>query len=61
MIANFPNFVTAPVPPVPANIRVSNPFGLVAEGNSLYVTDGGMNNVWRVHLNSGRRRACPVP
>jgi hypothetical protein len=53
LVANLPNFVPAPTPQVPANIRVSNPFDLVAEGNSLYVTDGGMNQVWRVDLNSG--------
>ena len=59
MIANFQNFVPAPFPgfgpfpPVPNNIRVSNPFGLLAEGSSLYVTDGGMNQVWRVDLVSG--------
>jgi hypothetical protein len=53
MIANFPNFVPEPLPQVPGNIRVSNPFDLVAEGNSLYVTDGGMNHLWRVELNTG--------
>jgi hypothetical protein len=59
MVADFPNFVAepfpgaGPFPPDPNNIRVSNPFGLIAEGNSLYVTDGGMNQVWRVDLNSG--------
>lgn len=59
MIADFPNFVPepfpgfGPFPPVPDNIRVSNPFALIAEGSSLYVTDGGMNRVWQVDLTTG--------
>jgi hypothetical protein len=59
MVADFPNFVPEPFagagifPADPNNIRVSNPFGLLAEGSSLYVTDGGMNQVWRVDLTTG--------
>ena len=53
LIANFPDFIPNPIPPVPANVRISNPFDLVAVGNELFVTDGGRNLVWRVDIHSG--------
>lgn len=53
MIADFPNFIPFPLPGVPNNIQISNPFDLVVEGRSLYVTDGGRNLVWEVDLASG--------
>ena len=58
MVADFPNFLPEPfnrppLPPVPANIRVSNPFGVVAEGSSLFVTDSARNLVWEVNLATG--------
>src|SRR5215204_3493854 len=45
LIANFPN--TAPAA-VPGTVNGSNPFDLVAVGDQIYVTDGGMNLVWQV-------------
>jgi hypothetical protein len=53
LIANFPDFIANPIGPVPANVRLSNPFDLVAVGNELFVTDGGRNLVWRVDIHSG--------
>ncbi|HEV8609766.1 MAG TPA: ScyD/ScyE family protein [Thermoanaerobaculia bacterium] len=53
LIANFPDFIANPIAPVPANVRLSNPFDLVAVGNQLFVTDGGRNLVWRVDVHSG--------
>lgn len=53
LFADFPDFVPAPQPDVPDNIELSNPFGLVAVGETLYVTDGGRNHVWRVDRATG--------
>jgi hypothetical protein len=59
VLANFPDFVPepfpgfAPFPPEPLNVRVSNPFAVTIEGAALYVSDGGMNRVWRVNLADG--------
>lgn len=60
MIANFPNFIPQPLLGVDANIRVSNPFDLIAEGSSLYVTDGSRNLVWHVDLMTGSFVPLPV-
>ncbi|WP_449421809.1 ScyD/ScyE family protein [Rhodanobacter lindaniclasticus] len=48
MVTKFPNFVPTPVPGVPDNISLSNPFGIVGLGRSFYVTDGGRNLTWKV-------------
>lgn len=50
LVADFPNFIPFPLPDVPDNIQLSNPFGLVARDHSLFVTDGGRNLVWEVDL-----------
>lgn len=53
MVTNFPNYVPHPVPGVPDNIAVSNPFGIVGSGFSVYVNDGGRNLTWRVNRLTG--------
>ena len=53
LIVDFPNFIPFPLPDVPDNIQVSNPFGLAAIGNMLYATDGGRNHLWQVDLTTG--------
>jgi hypothetical protein len=53
LIANFPNFVSFPLPFFPPNVQLSNPFQLVAVEDDLYVTDGGRNLVWDIDLLSG--------
>jgi hypothetical protein len=50
MIADFPNYVPFPLPFFPGNVQLSNPFGLVAVEDALYVTDGGRNLVWQINL-----------
>lgn len=50
LLADFPNFVPNPIPPFPANVRQSNPFGLVVGGGEVFVADGGMNMVVRVNI-----------
>jgi hypothetical protein len=53
LIADFPNFIPFPLPTVPNNIQLSNPFGLVAVDDTLYVTDGGRNLAWQIDLVTG--------
>jgi hypothetical protein len=53
MIADFPNFIPFPLPIFPENVKLSNPFDLVAVEDTLYVTDGGRNLVWEIDLLTG--------
>lgn len=53
MVANFPDYVSDPLPGFPAIVRGSNPFGLVVVANQIYVTDGGRNLVWQVDIPTG--------
>jgi len=53
MIADFPNFIPFPLPIFPDNVKLSNPFDLVAVEDTLYVTDGGRNLVWETDLLTG--------
>lgn len=50
MAANFPDYVTFPLPCFRDNVQHSNPFQLVALEDTLYVTDGGRNLAWAVNL-----------
>ena len=52
VVVDFPNFIPFPLPDVPDNIQVSNPYGLAHIGNMLYATDGGRNHVWQVNLRT---------
>ena len=49
LVADFPNFL----PDVDASIAHSNPLGLVAVDDQLYVTDGGENKIWQINLSTG--------
>jgi hypothetical protein len=53
MVADFPNFIPFPLPMVPDNIQLSNPFDLVPVEDTLYVTDGGRNLAWQIDLLTG--------
>jgi hypothetical protein len=53
MVANFADYVPFPIPSFPSNVKLSNPFQLVALEDDLYVTDGGRNLVWDVDLQTG--------
>lgn len=52
-VADFPNYIARFHPAVANNIQMSNPFGMVAVADQLYVTDGGRNLVWRIDQASG--------
>jgi hypothetical protein len=53
MIVDFPNFIPFPLPILPGNIQLSNPFDLVPVEDTLYVTDGGRNLAWQIDLLTG--------
>ena len=53
-VADFPNYVASPLPFFADNVRLSNPFDLVAAADRLYVTDGGRNLVWEVDIATGQ-------
>jgi len=53
LVADFPDFAPDPIPGAPENVAASNPFGIEIIDNHVFVTDGGMNNVWKVDVNSG--------
>ena len=53
LVANFPDYVSDPLPGFPAIVRGSNPFGLVVVADQIYVTDGGRNLVWQVDIPTG--------
>jgi hypothetical protein len=51
LVANFPDYVLDPT--VPGGVVNSNPFGVAIVADLLYVTNGGLNLVWEVDVNSG--------
>ena len=53
LVTDFHDFAPDPIPGAPQNVAASNPFGIEIIANHLYVTDGGMNNIWKVDINSG--------
>ena len=53
LIADFQNYIPFPLPTLPGNVQLSNPFDLVAVDDQLYVTDGGRNLVWQVDIPTG--------
>lgn len=53
LVADFPDVAPDPLPGAPENVAASNPFGIEIIANHLYVTDGGMNNVWKADIHSG--------
>jgi hypothetical protein len=52
LIVNFPDFVDNPSLPPPFVIH-SNPFDLVVVGDQMFVTDGGLNLVYKVDISTG--------
>lgn len=65
LAADFPDYAPDPRPFFPANVRHSNPYGVVAEGERLYVVDAGANAVRRVELATGAHTVlttfAPIP
>lgn len=53
LLANFRDFADEPRPDFSANVRTSNPFGLVILKDTLYVTDAGLNLIHEVDIATG--------
>lgn len=53
LVADFPDHVPQPRPDVPNNVRASNPFGLDAICDRLFVVDASFNKIHTVDLDSG--------
>ena len=53
LVADFPDYVSDPLPGNPQIVRGSNPFALALAGDQLYVTDGGRNHLWQVDVPTG--------
>lgn len=53
VVANFPDFTPNPRPDFPANVRASNPYGIVLTANTLYIADASQNMIRTVNLASG--------
>jgi hypothetical protein len=53
LVTNFADTTPLPTAALPEGVRGSNPFGLVAVGNQLYVSDGGQNELRQVDLTTG--------
>jgi hypothetical protein len=53
VIVDFPDYESEPLPTLPGNVRNSNPYDVVAVGNDLYVTNGGLNRLDQVDIASG--------
>jgi hypothetical protein len=69
LVADFPDYVSEPRPDFAGHVRSSNPFGVVARGDSLYVVDASLNVVRRINPVDGTfttlitypRLANPLP
>ena len=53
LVANFPDYLSEPLPTYAGNVRNSNPFDMIAVDDSMYVTNGGLNRLHKVDLDSG--------
>lgn len=53
LIADFPDYVPQPVATNPANVRQSNPFGIVVVDDTVYVSDASANTVRSANLTTG--------
>lgn len=53
LIVDFPDYVPEPRPTLPENVRLSNPFSMIALGQWLFVVDASLNLMRRVDVQSG--------
>jgi hypothetical protein len=53
VVVNFPDYASEPTPANPRNVRNSNPFGVLPVGDYLYVSNGGLNRLFKVNLDDG--------
>jgi len=53
LVVNFPDSVSEPTQANANNVRNSNPFGVLPVDDYLYVTNGGLNLLYKVNLDTG--------
>lgn len=53
VVVNFPDYASEPTPANPGNVRNSNPFGVLPVGDYLYVSNGGLNRLFKVNIDTG--------
>ena len=53
VVVDFPDYTPEPVPALATNVRHSQPYGVVADDDYLYVVDGGYNRVHKAEIVSG--------
>jgi sugar lactone lactonase YvrE len=53
LVVNFPDYVSEPNAANAGNVRNSNPFGVLLVDEFMYVTNGGLNRLYKVNLDTG--------
>ncbi len=53
LVVDFPDFIAEPRPDLPTNVRLANPFGVAANGQTLYVVDASLNRIFEVDATHG--------
>jgi len=53
LVVNFPDYVSEPNAANAGNVRNSNPFGVLLVDEFMYVTNGGLNRLFKVNLDTG--------
>jgi hypothetical protein len=53
LVVNFPDYLSEPTQANPGNVRNSNPFGVLLVDDFMYVTNGGLNRMYKVNLDTG--------
>lgn len=53
VVVNFPDYASEPTLANPGNVRNSNPFGVLPVGDYLYVSNGGLNRLFKVNIDDG--------
>jgi hypothetical protein len=53
LVVNFPDYVSEPNAANAGNVRNSNPFGVLLVDDFMYVTNGGLNRLFKVNLDTG--------
>jgi len=53
LVVNFPDYVSEPSAANAGNVRNSNPFGVLLVDEFMYVTNGGLNRLFKVNLDTG--------
>lgn len=53
VVVNFPDYASEPTQANPGNVRNSNPFGVLPVDDDLYVSNGGLNRLFKVDIDTG--------